>query len=476
MAEAIARLKTTRPTFYRWLRSGKLQGMKVGRQWRFDRAEIERFLRGEAPQIELRADVQPLIDQLTQRYKEATGKKPQTAEKEGVDLAVDLMIELGLRSHASDIHLAAYNQEAARLRLRIDGVMREWAAFDTRLLPALIARLKTLAACDIHQIATSQDGRIVHERADRQGALDLRACFLPTVLGEAVTIRILERTALHFSLDDLGYSPANREKFLHAVMSPWGLVIIAGPTGSGKTTVIYSALTQINTPEQKIMTVEDPVEYQIPGIVQTPINPHAEMTFPRAIRSIMRSDPDVIAVVEIRDLKTLELCCQLALTGHLVITTLHTTTAAGVPRRMIDMGEPPFLVGDTLRLVGAVRLLRQLCPACSRETRLNKAQLGRAHELLEGSGVRFQELADDFRQAVGCPKCASQGYRGRFQVCEMMEVSEDVARAIRQDASAEELQRAAVRNGMVTLAADGLRRAALGQTTLDEVARVLALR
>jgi len=476
MREAIEMLKTTRPTFYRWLRSGKIKGMKVGRQWRFYREEIERFLKGQEPKIALPADIKPLIEQLSQRYQKLTGKAFKPEDDDSVKTVINLMIDLAVRMRASDIHIEprATGSGAAlvALRLRIDGVLHGIAEFDIRLLPAIVEQWKIMASLDVHERQLPQDGRIMLP----DETVDLRVCFLPAYLGEAVTVRLLPREQVTLSLDSIDYSPADRYKLLSALASPNGVIVINGPTGSGKTTVLYCALNHLISPEVKVMSVEDPVEYLIPGTVQLQVNPKMGLTFSNAMRSIMRSSPDVIMVGEIRNQETLSLCCQAALVGHLVMTVLHATDSVNAFRRMVDLDVPAFLITDAVSLISSQRLIRKLCPDCSVETRPPKDSLAKAKELAANGGLEWDKLEKGFRKPVGCSKCGQTGYRGKTIICEMLEVQGEVAAAMRKAVSVDELRTIAVREGMTTKAADGVRRAAAGETTLDEVMWVLALK
>ena len=479
MARAIELLKTTRPTFYRWLRSGKIKGMKVGRQWRFYREDIERFLKGEEPRIELTTDITPLTRALRERLKDLGVRElPETDEGE-VRTTVNYMIILGWKMGATDIHIAPQLKEAggepiAILRYRVDGVLQPGAEFDVRLLPAIVARWKTMAACDVHEQVKPQDGRIMMRCGGDE--FDLRVCFLPASLGESVTVRILDRSTAVIMLDRIDYASRDKELLLSALQAPWGLILIAGAAGSGKTTVLYACLNHLAGPECKIMTVEDPVEMVLPWAVQVQVRPDQGVTYTRAVRSALRSDPDVIMIAEIRDLETLGLAQQAALTGHLVMTTLHVNEAAAALKRMVDIGADPFVVAEATRLVLAQRLVRKVCPHCGVEETPRANQLDLAAEAARKGGFNLQSLTPKFRKAVGCDKCRMTGYTGRTVIAETLEVTPEIGRALRDNASLEELRAVAVGQGMTTMAADGVRRAANGETTLDEIIRVIGLK
>ncbi len=479
MKQAIEVLKTSRPTFYRWLRTGKLKGMKVGRQWRFYRDDIERFLKGEQPRIELPADVRPLIRTLKDRLKQLGTDHTSPAEEDEVVRAANLTILLAVAMRASDIHMAALLKEGAAspvgtIRYRIDGVLHTTAEFDTRLLPALVERWKYMAACDLHEKTRPQDGRVLIECSGQQ--LDLRVSFIPALFGESVTARILSSKAVSLDLDRIDYAPADKERLLRTLDLPWGIILVTGPTGCGKTTVLYSCLNRLAKPTLKAVSIEEPVEYALPWLVQIQVRRTAGVTFQTAVRHALRSDPDVIMIGELRNFEALQLSHQAALTGHLILTTLHAEEAAWALKRMVDMGSEPFLVSDTVKLVISQRLVRLLCPHCSVEQELSTEMLDRARELADAGGLDWDALPKGFRKPVGCPRCSNTGYHGRTVIAEMLEVSAAVAAALKRGASVEELGTIAVKEGMTTMAADGVRRAATGSIYLPEVILVPGLR
>ena len=488
VSQAVLLLKTSRPTLYRWLRTGRIKAMKVGRQWRFYRHDIERFLQGEQPRIEPVGSFAPLIEHLAEHL-----KQPKPAGDD-VTAAVNMMIQLGIASRTSDIHIepwdlpkaawgdgsgagpgepeADLSERAAVLRYRVDGVLHAQTAFDIRLLPAVVDRLKTLSACDLNEKIKPQDGRISIRFDDRE--FDLRVCFLPSLIGEAVTMRMLDRNVVILSLDRIDYAPADRERLDRAIAAPWGLVCIGGPIGSGKTTVLYACVQALTRPANKVVTIEDPVEYLIPGTVQVPIRPDAGVTFATAMRATFRSDPDVIMIGEIRDGETLNLAHEAAMTGHLVLTTLHFNEAAAGLQRMVDLGVPPFVVAGATKLIVAQRLVRLLCPHCAKPVTPPDAQLRRAEQLAREGGLDWAALELQFHQAAGCDQCNQLGYRGRNVIAEAMVMSPKVAAAMQRGEKAERLRDVAVEHGMTTIAADAVRRAAAGRTSLDEVFRVLS--
>lgn len=480
MAEAIAVLKTTRATFQRWLKAGRITGMKVGRQWRFKREEIDRFLKGEeAPQVESTAGRADLFATLGGLYSEAAGE-PWPGRGDPSDL-VKLTLELAVRRRASDIHIdpragadpevALANESAeASIRFRIDGVLQQIAAFDLRLLPALVARFKVLADCNVRERERPQSGRAV-VRAGGGRTLDVRFTFLPAALGECVTARILDPRALSFSLERIGFQGDNLDRIRAALSAPHGLILVSGPTGSGKTTTHYSCLSEVVRPDRKIMSVEDPVEYHLPGVVQVPVRSDLGLSFETLLGHVLRSDPDVVLVGEIRDRETMQICCQASMTGHLVQTTLHAKSAVAALLRLLDLGIAPFLLAEATALVVAQRIVRILCPHCSVVGQPDADVLEQAFRLAAEGGIDPASLPAGFRRPVGCGQCTA-GYKGRTGLYETLEVTPGISRCIRVGASSDELLRIALAQGMRTMTADGVARAARGETTIDEVLRI----
>jgi excisionase family DNA binding protein len=475
MEEAIALLKTTRQTFYRWLRSGKFKGMKVGRQWRFYREDIDRFLKGEGPRIDLPGSLKPLLGNLERKLKEA-GKAPNAPLSGSEDVqAVSLMLLLGYHLRASDLHLEPTAKEGggtmAVLRYRIDGVLHVFAEFELPLLKPIVERWKTMGNANVHEAKKPQDCRI--QMSLSGNPVDLRVSFIPACLGEAMTARFLDPNAVRLSLDNIPYSARDRDALEKAVMAPWGLVFVTGPVGSGKTTVLYACLQMRVKPQIKVMSVEDPVEYILPGVTQIQVRVAEGVTFSAALRAIMRSDPDVVMVGEIRDLETLRVAQQMALTGHLVLSTMHTQNAAQALKRMVDVGGDAFLAADATKLILAQRLLRKVCPACGRSAKPSPGSLARAVDLARAGGLKEDIAKGTFKKTQGCAECRQTGYRGRTVMAEALVMTPEIAAALQQGVPPEEIQAIAVRQGMTTMAADGIRRAAAGETTLEEVFRIL---
>jgi type II secretory ATPase GspE/PulE/Tfp pilus assembly ATPase PilB-like protein len=381
-----------------------------------------------------------------------------------------------MRLDASDIHVIPRGSDGgarpvAVIRFRVAGVLCHPIELDGRLLPALIAKWKALAACDVNETRRPQDGRIMVNIGGEH--LDLRVCFIPAVGGESVTLRLLRPHALAFDLAGIPYSENDMQRILDSIALPSGMVLFVGPTGTGKTTTMYSALRHLTRPELKILTFEDPVEFTFPGVVQIQKDDEGGMGYHAALRSILRSDPDIVMVGEIRDLTTLQILAQTALTGHLVLSQMHTDDAPSTPFRMIDVGLNSFLVADTVKLVVSQRLVRKLCPHCSREATLVSEELAQAMSLARVGGVPWDSLPHNFRQPVGCEQCGHTGYRGRTVMAETMVVTPELGAILRRGGSVHEVRSLAIGQGMTTMHADGIRRAAEGQTTIAEVFRTL---
>jgi type IV pilus assembly protein PilB len=380
---------------------------------------------------------------------------------------VNLIISQGVRERASDIHLEPEEKDV-RIRYRVDGFLREVMRSPKRTQMALVSRIKVLAKMDIAERRLPQDGQIKINVDGRE--VELRISTMPNRFGEKVVLRILNKNAFLLQIDELGFSEANRERFLTAMKRPHGMLLVTGPTGSGKTTTLYAALARLNRIDRNLMTIEEPIEYSLPGINQTQVNVKAGLTFARALRSIVRQDPDIIMVGEIRDGETAQIAVQSALTGHLVLSTLHTNDAAGALARLVDMGVEPFLVASSVICIVAQRLVRVICQNCREEYHLP------AREMAGGEWGGFfagreDELVTLWR-GKGCPRCEQSGYYGRLAIQEVMPLSPELRRLVMQNQSADVLRAQAIREGMVTLKQDGLEKARQGQTTIEEVLRV----
>jgi type IV pilus assembly protein PilB len=378
---------------------------------------------------------------------------------------VNLLLSQAISDSASDVHVEP-SEDNIRIRLRIDGVLKEMAPAPKEVQSALVSRLKIMADMDIAERRIPQDGRLTVAWQGKK--IDLRVSSIPTVWGEKIVMRVLDNSAARMALPDLGFSPGNLEKWSRSYRRPYGLVIVSGPTGSGKSTTLYATLNSLVRPEVNIVTVEDPVEYRIPGINQVQTNPKAGLTFASALRSILRGDPDIVLVGEIRDRETAQIAIEASLTGHLVLTTLHTNDAPSVPTRLTEMGIEPFLITSALQCASSQRLARRLCTSCKREIDKSPAQLAAAgFEYPEGIDARFFE-------PVGCSHCAGTGYRGRMAVHEVMTMSDEISGLIVDRASSEQIRKIATHQGMESLKQDGWRKVALGETTTEEILRIIA--
>jgi type IV pilus assembly protein PilB len=386
-----------------------------------------------------------------------------SAEDAPIIKLVNGIIAQAVEQGASDVHLAPDGQEL-RVRFRIDGVLQDSATVPRRMVSGVISRVKIMSDLDIAERRVPQDGRVGLTIDERR--VDLRVVTLPSVHGESVVMRILDTSQGVPRLDQLGMALQERERFEHAFHQAYGAVLVTGPTGSGKSTSLYAALGGVNTPDKNIITIEDPVERQIDGITQVQVNPKAGLTFAGGLRSMMRADPDIIMVGEIRDRETAQIAVEAALTGHLVLSTLHTNDAPGAITRLIEMGIEPFLVASAIDCIVAQRLTRTLCHNCKRRTILS-GQIMRDHG--------FGALADiEAYEPVGCGRCGGSGYRGRTGLYEVMAITEEIRELAIERSSADRIAMVAVKQGMRRLREDGLEKVRQGRTSIAEVARVTA--
>jgi general secretion pathway protein E/type IV pilus assembly protein PilB len=390
----------------------------------------------------------------------------QAQEPSVIRLVNEILLE-AIESRASDIHIES-ESDGLSIRYRIDGVLhiQNFPSEINRFQAAIISRLKIMSKLNIAERRLPQDGRIQLKYSGRE--IDVRVSVIPMIHGEGIVMRLLDKDAMEFSLTGLGMNSAIYETFSKLIRLPHGIILVTGPTGSGKTTTLYSSLTEIKSPETKIITTEDPVEYRLDGISQIQVHAKIGLTFGMSLRSILRHDPDIVLVGEIRDLETAENAVQAALTGHLVFSTLHTNDAAGAYTRMIDMGVEPFLVSSCVEAVMAQRLVRNLCPHCKKAYKPNPADLPPDFPLQElnekHGGVLYQP--------VGCRECRQVGYRGRSGIYELLVTSNEIRKITGGNATAWEIKKTGLAEGMTTLRMDAWRKALLGQTSADEVVRV----
>jgi type IV pilus assembly protein PilB len=375
---------------------------------------------------------------------------------------VNLLITQAIDDRASDIHVEP-GEAHLTVRYRIDGVLHEMQRADRNIQDGVISRLKIMASIDIAERRRPQDGRLSVTHGGRK--VDLRVATLPTVWGEKIVMRILDNTGVSLSLGDLRMGRANLGRFRDAITRPHGMVLVTGPTGSGKSTTLYTALREVSNPTVNVITVEDPVEYRMAGINQVQVNAKAGLTFQSALRSILRSDPDIVLVGEIRDSETAIISIEAALTGHLVLSTLHTNDAPGAVARLTEIGAEPYLVATALSAVVAQRLARRLCATCRQPYREDPAVLARL-------GVPHADETPVLYRAAGCPACSGTGYRGRVGVHEVMSMSDELEALVVKNATGTEMREVALAQGMTTLRDDGWAKALEGLTTIEEVLRV----
>ncbi len=371
------------------------------------------------------------------------------------------MIEQAVRQRASDIHIEPMERQV-RIRYRIDGALYEKATYSVRLLPAMVARIKIIGGMDISEKRKPQDGRIT-QIVDRR-EYDIRVSILPTVYGEKIVMRLTSKNALTKEKSQLGLRPDELKKFDHILKNPHGILLVTGPTGSGKSTTLYTALSELNKEDVNIITVEDPVEANIDGINQVQVNNKANLTFASALRSILRQDPDIIMIGEIRDQETASIAVQASITGHLVVSTLHTNSAASTITRLADMGIEPYLIADATIGVIAQRLVRRLCPDCKRAKKASVDDL----ELL----MRDPDEDLTIYEPCGCPRCDGTGFKGRIGVYEIMEVSQPLKTIISKNGSAEDIKNKALEEGMNTLRMSATKYVLEGITSVPEMMRV----
>ena len=378
---------------------------------------------------------------------------------------VNSILSQAVRDRASDIHLEPF-ERSLKVRYRIDGVLNEVLSPPKRLQSAITSRLKIMADLNIAEKRLPQDGRITIRARNRE--VDIRVSVVPTAFGERMVLRLLDKSGMLLDLEDIGFSRDLFEIYNRLVHRSHGIILVTGPTGSGKTTTLYGTLQRINSPEVNIITVEDPIEYQLNGIGQIHVNPKIDLTFANGLRSILRQDPDIIMVGEIRDRETAEIAIQASLTGHLVFSTLHTNDASSAVTRLLDMGVEPFLISSSVLAMMAQRLVRLLCPACRTPITPNAATLRE----LGLTPEECQKQDGQFYGASGCDACRGTGYRGRTGIYELLVMDDSIRTLVMQQANANTIKAAAVQRGMRTLLQDGARKILQGRTTPEEVLRV----
>ena len=413
--------------------------------------------------LEMSESIKGLVNEIREELTESASAT-EASESSAILKLIEVILKSSIIARASDIHIEP-TENSCIVRSRVDGMLVESFRFDKDIYPPLSSRLKLLSNLDIAERRKPQDGRFSATIMERE--FDFRVSTLPIMNGESIVMRILDKSKVMIRLEDAGMSPHNFNIFNDALKVPYGIVLVTGPTGSGKTTTLYGALNNLKSVDKKLITVEDPVEYQMPLVQQVQVNPKVGLTFASALRSILRQDPDIIMIGEIRDQETLRIAVQAALTGHLVLSTLHTNDAISAITRMADMGIEPYLISGSLIAIEAQRLVRKICPYCKKPVEIPDHII---EELQEYIPEKYQ-----FYKGSGCKECQGTGYSGREMISEVLRVNETLTSMIAREASKAELTEEAFRNGFVTMIQDGVNKALEGKTTIDEVLRVARL-
>lgn len=432
-------------------------------------AALERSEGSSQALRELEAEYRSVLVKEDERGEEIMSVEPSAEDQSPAVKLLDTTLLSAMHRRASDIHIEATDR-ATIVKFRVDGILvSAMDPLDVKLHPPLVSRLKVMSELDIAERRVPQDGSF-RMRLDRK-TVDFRVSILPSVFGKSVVIRILDREAITtgvstLRLDRLGFNPEDLKRFRRAITRPYGMVLVTGPTGSGKTTTLYAAISEMNTREDKLITIEDPVEYQLPGVVQIPVNEKKGLTFARGLRSILRHDPDKIMVGEIRDAETAQIAIQSALTGHLVLTTVHANNVFDVIGRFASMGIDSYNFLAALTCVLAQRLIRIICPNCRHQVKLDQA-------LAEESGLEYEQYKDAaFHEGKGCQECHETGYRGRKCITEFLDLTDEIKEMILADRALSEIRYRAVTDGMITLRQSALKKVLNGETTLREINRV----
>jgi type IV pilus assembly protein PilB len=445
-------------------------GQKGGAGGERERGKAGISVVGEAPsdageEGDTAFDFEDSLDVISEEEDADIGQLAASSQETPIVRLVNFLISDAVRRGASDIHVEPYEKNL-RIRFRIDGVLQEIMSPPLRLKSAISSRVKIMSKLNIAERRIPQDGRI-NVRV-REKKIDLRISIIPTLFGEKIVMRILDQSSLTRDLTQLGFEEEGLEQFLRAIRNPYGIVLVTGPTGSGKTTTLYSALTQLNSPEKHIMTVEDPIEYNMRGINQVQVNEDIGLSFASALRAFLRQAPNIVMVGEIRDSETAEIAIRAALTGHLVLSTIHTNDAPSTISRLMDMGIEPFLVASSVLLIQAQRLVRRICSGCREEIVVPEPTLREMgflpHEISGGQ----------FFHGKGCATCERSGYKGRIGLYEVMPISPEIREMVLKKMSTVAVRQQAVKEGMLTLRADGIQKLRRGVTTLEEIVRETA--
>lgn len=429
----------------------------INQYYRIDATETEQMIK--ELDMDFDSDVLASLSSLSDEPKDLL----DVANEAPIIRLVNTTLFQAVRERASDIHVEPFEKEL-RIRYRIDGILYNTLSLPRKYQAAVISRIKIMADLDIAEKRLPQDGRIKIKIAEH--FMDLRVSVIPTAFGERVVMRLLDKSSVLIRLEDLGLLGDDLDMMCGFIKRPNGIMLVTGPTGSGKTTTLYAALTRVNTPEKNIITIEDPIEYQLFGIGQIQVNPKIDLTFAGGLRSILRQDPDIIMVGEIRDRETAEISIQASLTGHLVLSTLHTNDSAGAITRMLDMGIEPFLVASSLCGVVAQRLVRVLCNEC-------KESYEPDDDELRDIGIKREDLhGGRLYRTAGCPSCLNMGYKGRIGIFEIMRIDDDIKKLILERYDSNTIRKTAMSKGMMLLKHDGVRKIIQGLTTIEEVLRV----
>jgi len=418
-------------------------------------------LRKYLQQMEISDSVGGLVNDIRKDLRSVGTDDTDSEESPAVEKLIDIILKSSIVGQASDIHIEATEKNCV-VRDRVDGMLKQTFTFDKDIFGPLSSRVKLMSGLDIAEKRKPQDGRFSALVSNRE--FDFRVSTLPTMHGESIVMRILDKSKVMIRLEDAGMSKANYEKISQGIAAPFGIVLVTGPTGSGKTTTLYGALNAIRDPRDKIITVEDPVEYQMGGIQQVMVKADVGLTFAAALRSILRQDPDKIMIGEIRDQETLRIAIQAALTGHLVLSTLHTNDSISAVNRILDMGIESYLLSGALVAIQAQRLVRKLCPHCKIEHIPEEKMLREIREFVPEGSI--------FYTGEGCKECNHTGYGGREMISEVLNISEELARMIANSASKEELTKQALSEGFSNMFEDGIMKATTGATTVEEIYRV----
>ncbi|WP_294951515.1 GspE/PulE family protein [Sulfurovum sp.] len=421
-------------------------------------------IRKHLHRLEINESIKSLIMEIRQDLSKEGSTDEEDSENPAVLKLIDIILKSAIFIGASDIHVEA-TEKSCIVRERVDGMLRQSFTFDKDIFSPLSSRMKLLSNLDIAERRKPQDGRFSATISKKE--FDFRVSTLPTIYGESIVMRILDKTKAMIRLEEAGMSKFCYDRFSQAIKVPYGIVLVTGPTGSGKTTTLYGALNAIKDVKDKIITVEDPVEYQMSGLQQVQVRPNVGLTFASALKSILRQDPDKIMIGEIRDQETLRIAIQAALTGHLVLSTLHTNDAISAVTRILDMGIEEYLVSGALVAIQAQRLVRKICPYCKKETVLPESLLKDVKQYLPENPT--------FYVGEGCKECGHSGYKGREMISEVLTISETFSRMIARNASKEEMTKQAMEEGFISMFEDGVRKALEGKTTIEEIYRVARL-